>query len=337
MKRSYVLAVLCVLALSIIPALAQQQLLPHVAAAATATKPNSATAAATAQPTPTPTPQYPPQGNDSTSSMGAFKVKIMPQFVPLFYNPGPPAIQCPGFDPTTNILSSPQLFDPATLIGRSMAIPDGSSPDVNGIQVGVPSGIIQPANVAESMLIPPPAFPCGGVANCSSGPNTAEVHTEVESLRLLGGGAAVRAGQWYNNASTPTWPPYKISPGEVESQSGPNGTPATFFPASSFFDVYVQVDMPACPAFTHAFPGGTLYNLMPLVVKNNQVTSFPPQVVYLHDSTSIVPILFLTDNPGYWHRDDILGYFLLVGHGVGTNQNDFNTFMGNQSNATCPI
>jgi hypothetical protein len=88
---------------------------------------------------------------------------------------------------------------------------------------------------------------------------------------------------------------------------------------------------------TNAFPGGTLYNLMPLVVKNNQVTSFPPQVVYLHDATSIVPILFLTDKPGFWHKDDILGYFLLVGHGVGSTQNDFDTFMGKQSNATCPI
>jgi len=331
MTRRYMLATaLCLMALVAIPALAQQ-LLPRRAP----TRPNSAQPTPT--PIPTPTPQYPPQGNDSTSSLGSFKIKVMPQFVSLFYNPGPPAIACPGFDPATNILSSPSLSDPATLIGRSMEIPDDSSGDVNGVPVGIPSGIIQPTNVSESMLIPPPGFPCGGVSNCSSGPNTAEVHTEVESLRLLGGGAAVRAGQWYNNASTPTWPPHKISPGEVESQSGPNGTAATFFPASSFFDVYVQVDMPACPAFTNAFPGGTLYNLMPLVVKNNQVTSFPPQVVYLHDATSIVPILFLTDKPGFWHRDDILGYFLLVGHGVGSTQNDFDTFMGKQSNATCPI
>jgi len=214
MIRRYVLAtVLCLMALAVMPALAQHQFLPHRAA----TQPNSApgsnaTAAAT------PTPQYPPQGNDSTSSLGSFKVKIMPQFVPLFYNPGPPAIVCPGFDPATNILSSPSLSDPATLIGRSMEIPDDSSGDVNGVPVGIPSGIIQPTNVSESMLIPPPGFPCGGVSNCSSGPNTAEVHTEVESLRLVGSGAAVRAGQWYNNASTPTWPPHKISPGEVETE-----------------------------------------------------------------------------------------------------------------------
>src|SRR5262249_47072236 len=147
-------------------------LLPHRAA----TQPNSAPIS---QPTATPGPQYPPQGNDSTSSLGSFKIKVMPQFVPLFYNPGPPAIVCRGFDPATNILSSPSLTSPATLIGRSMEIPDGSSWDVNGVPVGVPSGIIQPAMVGESMLIPPPGFSCSGVANCSSGPSTAEVHTEV--------------------------------------------------------------------------------------------------------------------------------------------------------------
>lgn len=338
MIRRYMLATaLSLIALAVIPAFAQQFLQPRTAAQPKSAQTLNPPGTPTPTPSPTPPPQYPPQGNDSTSSLGSFKIQVMPQFVPLFYNPGPPAIACPGFDPTTNILSSPPLSDPATLIGRSMEIPDGSSGDINGVPVGMPSGIIQPAFVGESMLIPPPGFPCSGVSNCSSGPNTAEVHTEIESLHLLGSGAAVRAGQWYNNATTATWPPNKISPGEVESQSGPNGTAATFFPASSFFDVYVQVDMPACPAFTNAFPGGTLYNLMPLVVKNNQVTSFPPKVVYLHDSTSIVPILFLADNPGFWHRDDILGYFLLVGHGVGSNQDDFNTFMGKQSNATCPI
>jgi hypothetical protein len=155
---------------------------------------------------------------------------------------------------------------------------------------------------------------------------------------MTGGGAAVRAGIWYNNPNSTSTPPLHISPGEVESQSGPSNDPTKDFPASSFFDVFVRVDVPACGPF----PGGTLYNLMPLVVKNNQVTQFPPKVVYLHDSSSIVPILFLTANPPLWNKDDILGYFVLVGHGVGfTNSqsdlNSFNTFMSNQSNATCPI
>src|SRR5690349_17614667 len=145
MIRRYALAtVLCLMALVVIPAPAQHQVLLHRAATQPNPVPSSNTTATAA---PTPTPQYPPQGNDSTSSLGSFKVKIMPQFVSLFYNPGPPAIACPGFDPATNILSSPPLSDPATLIGRSWEIPDGSSMDMNGVPVGVPAGIIQPANV----------------------------------------------------------------------------------------------------------------------------------------------------------------------------------------------
>jgi hypothetical protein len=90
MTRRYMLATaLCLMALVAIPALAQQ-LLPRRAP----TRLNSAQTTPT--PTPTPTPQYPPQGNDSTSSLGSFKIKVMPQFVSLFYNPGPPAIACPG-------------------------------------------------------------------------------------------------------------------------------------------------------------------------------------------------------------------------------------------------
>lgn len=277
--------------------------------------------------------QFPPQGNDSTSSLGSFKVFIAQQFVGMFNSPPPNS--CPLYDPNSNILSSPsQLFDAGTIIGRSNPITDGSVPDMNGLPVGTAGTI-----VSEPMLIPPPGFPCSGLTGCSSGAGTREVHTEVRSLHMTGSGAAVRGGIWYNSPTGTSTPPARISPGEVESQSGPSNDPTKDFPASSFFDIFVQVDIPACGLF----PGATLYNLMPLVVKNNQVTQFPPKVVYLHDSSSIVPILFLRDdtaNPPRWHKDDILGYFVLVGHGVGFGTGDlnqFNTFMQGQSNATCPI
>lgn len=309
----------------------------------------------------------PAQGNDSTNSMGSFKIYVNPNFINLFYHPNPspaPPDICPGYDPSTNILSSPSpMTDGGTMIGRSDPFADGSnaSPafpagppsDLGGAPVGLAilGDVITPTTVSESMLIAPPGFPCAGVTTaCSSGPGTPEIHTAVESLFLSGTypnpittdvlTAVVRAGKWYNSAQKASWPPARISPGEVESQNGPNAT--TFFKASSFFDIFVQVDMPKCPttnpAFTKAFPSGTLYNLMPLVVKNNAVQTLPPQVVYLHDSSSIVPILFLNDDPnGLWHRDDILGYFLLVGHGVGMQQSDFDKFIGGQPNATCPI
>jgi len=80
---------------------------------------------------------------------------------------------------------------------------------------------------------------------------------------------------------------------------------------------------------------GTLYNALPLIVKNPNLTALPPRVVYLHDTSSIVPILFLSDNPALWARGDILGYFVLAGHGIGfTNSqadvDEFNNFMNSQ-------
>jgi hypothetical protein len=145
----------------------------------------------------------------------------------------------------------------------------------------------------------------------------------------------VRAGLWYDNPNQTTDPPSKISPGEVESRSGPNGGAARDLPGSSFFDIFVRVDMPACGTF----PGATVYNQVPLIVKNPSVNPLPPKVVYLHDQSSAVPILFLNANPGKWNANDILGYFLLAGHGIGfTNSqsdvNAFNSYM-NQQKVTC--
>ena len=271
--------------------------------------------------------QFPAQGDDLTTSLGSFKIQISNNFAGLFAG-------CPGFDSTTNILKSPTLYDPATLVGRSNTIRDGDANDTNGVAVGTAGTI-----VAENQLFPPPGFPCAGVTTgCASGPGTREVHTEVRSLKMTSGPVAVRAGVWYNNPTTAT-PPTRISPGEVESHSGPGGAPANDFPASSFFDVFVRVDVPACG--TGGFPGATLYNSAPLIVKNPNLTAFPPRVVYLHDTSTAVPILFLNANPPLWNADDILGYFVLAGHGIGfTNSqsdiDEFNSFMDCQSVSTSP-
>jgi hypothetical protein len=269
--------------------------------------------------------QFPAQGDDHTTSLGSFKIQVNANFQPMFAG-------CPGF--ASPVLSSPTMFDPATVVGRSNVILDGSPGDINGVPVGTAGTI-----VSDGMLFPPPGFPCTGVTGaCSSGPNTREVHTEVRSLKMTAGPVAVRAGLWYNSAVRQS-PPARVSPGEVVSQSGPTGVPATDFPASSFFDVFVQTDMPACG--TGGFPGATLYNSSPLIVKNLNLTMFPPKVVYLHDTSTVVPILFLNANPPLWNAGDILGYFVLAGHGVGfTNSpadiNAFNQFMNCQSLGSAP-
>src|ERR1700747_2720366 len=99
--------------------------------------------------------------------------------------------------------------------------------------------------------------------------------------------------------------------------------------------MFVQVDMPACGGF----PGATVYNTVPLIVKNPNLTALPPRVVYLHDTSTAVPILFLKANLPKWNAGDILGYFVLAGHGVGfTNSqsdvNEFNNYMNSQK-VTC--
>ena len=271
--------------------------------------------------------QFPGQGDDATTSLGSFQIQITNNFAPMFAG-------CAGYDATSQILKSPTLFDPGTIVGRSNVINDGDNNDVNGIAVGTAG-----TPVSENMLFPPPGFPCAGATGaCASGAGTREVHTEVRSLKMTSGPVAVRAGVWYNSA-TMTGPPTRVSPGEVESHSGPGGAAANDFPASSFFDVFVQVDMPACG--TGGFPGATLYNTSPLIVKNPNITQFPPKIVYLHDTSTVVPILFLNANPPKWNAGDILGYFVLAGHGIGftNSQSDidaFNNFMNCQTVGSAP-
>jgi hypothetical protein len=263
--------------------------------------------------------QFPPLGDDNTSSLGSFKIQVTNQFAGMFAG-------CGAFN--NPILTSPTMYDPFTKVGRSAALLDRSPADINGVPVGTAG-----TNVSEAMLSAPAGFPCQGVAGCRSGPNTREIHTEVRSLKMVNLGGplpVVRAGLWYDNPNIQQ-PPSRVSPGEVESHSGPGGLPANDLPGSSFFDIFVQVDLPQCGGF----PGATVYNTVPLLVKNFNLTRLPPRVVYLHDTSSVVPILFLNANPGKWNANDILGYFVLAGHGVGfTNSqsdvNEFNNFMSSQ-------
>ena len=107
-----------------------------------------------------------------------------------------------------------------------------------------------------------------------------------------------------------------ISAGEVESWSGPGGAPAADFPAQSYFDVFVDVDMPpgapaASPSQELSGPGA-LFNSVPLLVQNTNLTSFPPEVVYIHGMSTAVPIKFRTagsstDGTTTWLADEIFG------------------------------
>jgi hypothetical protein len=96
------------------------------------------------------------------------------------------------------------------------------------------------------------------------------------------------------------------------------------FPARSFFDIFVEVNLPALPGTESsvAFPpgGAILTNGQPLIVTNLNLASFPPQVIYIHGgNTNAVELRFKFSNAPYWAAGDLFGTLTLAGHGTFTN------------------
>ena len=222
-------------------------------------------------------PGFPGKGDDNVPSLGSFQILVATGFQPVM-------VGYPGYNAGTKILTSPLLFDPSTVIGRSAPHPDGSPADSDGVMVGMANTIISDG----SFNLRPDGF---------EGPaGTREVHTEIRTLDLAAGAVHVRAG---TAASF-----MRVSPGEVESDD-PDGPAASDFPADSFFNVFVEVTLPAVALF----PGAILYNPSPLLVVEDDLTGFPPKVVYKHANTSAVLIRVLGTN-------EVFGYLVLAGHGV---------------------
>lgn len=211
----------------------------------------------------------------------------------------------PGWNASTKRLTSPLLFDSATKIGRSASLTTGSVGDTTGVPVGSANTVVSEG----SFSLVPPLY--------ESPKNTFEVHTEVRSLNMTGGGTAVRAGT--AAADRPG------SYGEVESLAGPVGDPYFDFPAKSFFDIFVDVDLPPGGGIPAAF---TVHNTQPLIVQNNSLTAFPPKVVYIHDNSTAVPVVFNTAVPAIGaNAGDTFGVLLLAGHGI-----NYTPTQGDESN-----
>ena len=243
--------------------------------------------------------QFPGRGDDVTPSLGRFNVVVDPHFETVIKNN-------PGYAPflsnkggNLNFMS-PILFDPTTTIGRSDPLSAGSADDT----AGVLSGTLAPHLLQDGQFTVRPSF--------AEGPDgTREVHTFIESLHLTGSGFEVKAG---NQA-----PLRPISSGEVESLSGNSGDPTRDFPANSFFDVFVEVDVPALGGF----PNIQLVNVDPLLVQSDSITSFPPTVLYIHGNSSAVPLYFYADISAVGiQRGDLFGQLTLAGHGVGFRESD---------------
>jgi len=185
--------------------------------------------------------QFPGAGWDSFSSTGLFHVVLSPAYGGATY--------------------TIRVTDPNTIILRSAAHWEDDPTDVGGAVVGngnspQPPVVTDPDNVSDSDIGPHPATFEQGSGTCR------EVHTKMAWLNMQNGdGWAIRAGDAALSAPR--------SLGEVEALSH-SGNPNDDFPARSFFNLYVEVDLPA------GLGGMTLVNVMPIVVQVDTIYTFPP-------------------------------------------------------------
>jgi len=188
-----------------------------------------------------------------------------------------------------NLIISPVLGDFATVVGRSAQMLHGDPNDTNvaGVRVGSATGPL----VSHSILTAPGSFIEGPT-------NTQEIHTAMKHLLLSStGGITVTAG--YDAAAVALGLP--LSPGEVE---GTSGSPGSFPPGESFFDMFVEVVIPQLGLSNNHF-----VNTSPLLVVNSNVTTLPPRAIYIHGESNAVPVFFKGSN-------QIFGYLRLAGHGM---------------------
>lgn len=221
---------------------------------------------------------------ETRTSLGGFIIKVAMPHKDLFTG-------WPNYDPAVRKLKSPLVMhDPATLIGMSVRHYDADIDDA-GCPVGLGGNQVM---IGDGSFVNLP----GGYHNAGA----EEVHTNIISMDLTdGNGNFVRAGMAFGLGT---------NPGEVQSKSGVG------LPGKSFFDISVVVTL----ADQQVNWGGgdmLLRNDWPLFLRNDDVDSLPPYVVYVHESSIPVPIYFLEDNPPHWNKDDFLGSLILAGHGMG--------------------
>ena len=260
-----------------------------------------------------------PAGDDATSSLGEFRLLVDSAFIDIvdaalkgsILNttetwPGSGLLIYDG-----GAFSSPVLYDAATTVGRSDGFVSGGSPYDDGTIAGrAPGRTI----VSDSQLTLLPSWP-------DASNSVYEVHTFLKSLHLSDAvtthlGISVKAGM-----DAPTRP---VSAGEVEAYSTNSD-----FPARSFFNVYVQVDIPAAGAL----PAVQLVNVDPLLVENSVIYGFPPRAFYIHQNTNSVSVYFNTDvtltttNGSITiPRGTLFGQLTLAGHGMSYSEAEITSF-----------
>jgi hypothetical protein len=255
--------------------------------------------------------------------MGVFRIIVDPLFRPLLGPTGPPTpfAGYPGFHSSDGRLTSPMLIDSSTTIGRS-----NPHPRLTPFPQPLGAGSWDVVNGYSDY----PAIPFTWFA---APLNTDEVLTEIKSFVLVTVGSSTGQEECTNPLvpmAPPNYPMVKagtfagVAPRSlgIVQEDGPPGPPD--FPARSFFDIFVEVNLPPLPGTESsvAFPatGAILTNGQPLIVTNLNLTSFPPEVTYIHGgNTNAVQLMFKFDNPPYWAAGDLFGTLVLAGHGTFTN------------------
>jgi hypothetical protein len=260
-----------------------------------------------------------PAGDDNTFSLGEFQIVLDNSWVKIFNallanSPWGGSGTSGHFRIYHNgTFTSPALYDPATKIGRSDPFFPNSAIDYAGALAGAAPGRTY---VTHDQLVLHPSWP-------GPPPGARVVHTFLKSMRLADTftgnyGFTVKAG-----IQAPTRP---VSAGAVEG-----GSATDDFPANSFFNVYVVVNIPA----SALMPALELVNVDPLLVQHTNITFFPPHLVYYHENITAVPIYFnkaltihnpLTGADIQVHRGDLFGQCTLAGHGVSFSSAEIETF-----------
>ena len=266
-----------------------------------------------------------PAGDDVTPSLGQFQIVRDQAWVKIFdvIIPNSPL----GSVLSTkhiklyhkDVITSPTFYDPNTLIGRSDSFVAGSPVDYAGTLTGQAPGRTY---VNESQLVVHPTWPgpTGGAR---------EIHTFLKSMHMVDSlttrvGFSVKAGM-----QAPTRP---VSAGQVEGGSVQND-----FPANSFFNVYVVVDLPA----GGSLPAIQLVNVDPLLVQQTNISFFPPHVVYQHENSTAVSVYFNNDciihDPTTGAdipvtRGTLFGQLTLAGHGISFSSVEVEAFQAEFEN-----
>ena len=255
-------------------------------------------------------------GVDQTTSLGQFGIKLTREWGKKLgvSDNCPEAPEC--------LFMSPVLIDPNTQIGRSDPHEDSDDPnstDKKGASICDASG---PGGQACSHFSAIPVkdgdltLPISPTVKFQEGPNgTREIHTQVLSFNMNHWKSQKRCDAAFSANSVKAGsaaPARDRSIGEVEAKTT-NGD----FPAESFFNVFVEVDVDWDKDGTRDL---IVYNKSPLIIQNSNLNSLPPRVVYVHNGSENAPAVYdtVTGTP--------VGWITIAGHGFGYDCSSIDEF-----------